>query len=128
MVQSVFESADNSTAPGRVHMLKDRVPGLGTVMAFNLTVRFRERQMLYRHAVILDQRMLLQRRRFNFHCRVEEGSVILGPLDKNSDDCSAHVPTLFLSYPIEKSSIALGRRPLNPMQILARSYRGDPIE
>src|SRR6188768_555793 len=66
--------------------------------------------MLDLHAVMLDQRMLLQRRRLDGYFRFNHAPFVLRSFDKDRDDRRGDLPTIVLSRIIKILPIALCRR------------------
>src|SRR5207244_8358016 len=63
MLQCCLHGPDNWAAPSGRNVVEYRLPRRFTVTAFNPPVRFGQGQVLDREAIMLYQRMLLQRRR-----------------------------------------------------------------
>src|SRR6185503_13575217 len=86
------------------------LPSRGAMIALDGAVRFGQRQAFDRQAVMLYQRVLLQRR-----CRLSVGwserrSFIAGTFDKYRHDGRRDVPAIVLRRFVEKAPIILRRR------------------
>src|SRR5919109_2617329 len=105
MTQGLFHSPDNCPTSCWSYM-EDRRPCRGTMVTFHPPVRFGQSQVLEWHAVVFDQRMLLQRNlRLSRRKRINHSPFVFAALDEDSDDCRGDVPTSVLRGIIEKISI-----------------------
>src|SRR5262249_56638963 len=78
-------------------VVENRRPGGAAMIALDLAVRFRQREVLERQVVMHDQRMLAERSERAFsRARVDRGAVIFGAFDEECYDRRRDVPAAAL--------------------------------